>query len=804
MIGQMKSLVLLALASGAAVSLRAAGVTVDGSWKIVYSDASESSAVRRALRVAGQEVSEDICEAVGIRLPVVEASRAGNPAHAIYIGAEPARAAGFDLGDLTWWTCRYAEKDGNVYCFGNDREGVAKCPSPEWFRCLLPSVKAVGHFLQDVVGVRFVMTGRVGTEVPKRDRIEIAGGLSRRVAFEHWFGSSRAEGDHMVSLIARGDIPMGVACSHGGHLYPAACDSTKDFDAHPEWFAMNKLGHRVRGPTRGQSALCISNPEVEERLCASMKASFAGGAAIVELGQQDGLNVCQCEKCRALYGTGDDWSEKFWLFHRHLAERMERECPGLTVMIISYALTGDPPKTFRRFPKNVMIELCDYTESSFMRWHGYEVPCGFSAYLYLWGNYPLPGYTPKRSFESLADLAARLRRHNVKGLYRCGGRGLEAIEGPQYYYLDRLLSEPGADAAKTLAEYCDAAYGPRAGAKIREFFTILDRCLVPFCRESMGHFEASAAERERQRLQTPLETLGRIYDPASVARMQALVEAAGAEPMSDRQRIRFRRLKLEWAYARNMGAIANDWKAYWEKPGAGRFAKLAADVRFRRRFLDRVFDPEFRKRFSDEWSRGALFCGDARERVDQNGRLGAVIHAPLEWDVDEIERSGLYPGDPTLVSRRRAYNREKGLKPVGKWSLWNAKQGVCEVRPDGSGFRFSPGPGGTDVRVVGRVFGLKPDTRYRCSWFFRLENVSKTKREGGFYACVDWDYGPEAPPHSYLREPAGGVGHVGTQDWQFQSAVFTTRAKDAFAGITFRILNGSGTAEVENVTIEEL
>ncbi|MBO5941425.1 MAG: hypothetical protein J6R18_09560, partial [Kiritimatiellae bacterium] len=82
-----------------------------------------------------------------------------------------------------------------------------------------------------------------------------------------------------------------------------------------------------------------------------------------------------------------------------------KERPGKIVHILSYSATLKPPKTFRKFPENVMIELCHISPEQLAEWKNYVVPKGFTAYIYLWGGYQPLGYTPKRSWMHCRDFA---------------------------------------------------------------------------------------------------------------------------------------------------------------------------------------------------------------------------------------------------------------------------------------------------------------------------------------------------------------------------------------------------------------
>ena len=93
---------------------------------------------------------------------------------------------------------------------------------------------------------------------------------------------------------------------------------------------------------------------------------------------------------------------------------------------------------------------------------------------------------------------------------------------------------------------------------------------------------------------------------------------------------------------------------------------------------------------------------------------------------------------------------------------------------------------------------LKPSTRYRLSYFLKLENVVSVGKRGGVYGNVY----------------AGGnlwfpkfEGHKGTTDWMYQSFEFTTSPETGVkhkSYISLRILNATGTAWFDDVRLEEL
>ena len=110
----MKKKMMLVAALACVCSLSA--VTVGPDWCVAYPDTTGWKDWKWSLCVAAEEVCADINESTGLKLKAVPASKAKAPA--IWIGAEFAKKAGFDLSGLKWYDNAIAEKDGNIYLFG--------------------------------------------------------------------------------------------------------------------------------------------------------------------------------------------------------------------------------------------------------------------------------------------------------------------------------------------------------------------------------------------------------------------------------------------------------------------------------------------------------------------------------------------------------------------------------------------------------------------------------------------------------------------------------------------------------------
>jgi hypothetical protein len=502
-------------------SMCAAGAAViDGSYRIVLPK-KKPLGVQNAIEEAGRELAAALKEGAGLDVEVVwsnefKGKMRKNPA--IFLGAGPAEKAGLMPPDLKGFENMIVEKGHNIYIFGRDAQRIKNEKKADWRRCVLPTVKGVSRFMEKFMNVRFLAPGAVGTDIPRIDKVEVPDGYSDRIAPP--IDYAPAPYYTMMYGYAANAFGSGMYHSYGGHTYSKACPQEKYFKDHPEYFGLVN-GRRTPVPLKN-STLCISNPAIEELLIKELLAKFDSGAETVQLAQQDGNQWCQCEECKKFGGPkADTVGEKIWILHRRVAERIAKLRPGKKVNIISYSVTSTPPKTFNEFPENVMIEVCSPTEARLKNWkENYKVPHGFVVYIYFWGNYPLPGFTAKRSYMRCVETIKTFKRYGVHGVYRCGFGELFGMEGPVYYLFGRLIDDPDADPNAVVKEYCDRAFGP-AGDSMVEFFNTLDRRLM-----AADLMENKGSEYGSALPQNPLDLLAFIYTPEIAAKMDATLTVA--------------------------------------------------------------------------------------------------------------------------------------------------------------------------------------------------------------------------------------------------------------------------------------
>ena len=636
----------VALAAAAACACSAArAAVIDASYMVVLPD-YETSGVATELYRAADELVAALKEGAGLELKTAPSGKFKG-GRAIYIGEVAAKRAGLVPDGMKTFSSVIAEKGGDIYLFGCDRAIHPGRGANQRHKAPIPTLKAVARFMEEYMDVRFLAPGNVGTDIPEVERVEVPAGTFSR----HDPKLEYSVAPHGTALYdyANGIYGRGRYYSYGGHTYPKACPPSKYFKDHPEYFGLidgKRIGSDERNPT-----LCISNPEVQELLVEELKRKFDAGSDVVQLAQQDGWQYCECEKCKAFGGPGAEYiGEKIWILHRAIAERILKERPGKVVHILCYSATLRPPQTFRKFPSNVMIELCHVSPEQLEEWRNYEVPKGFTAYIYLWGGYQPLGYTPKRSWMRCRDFAKMMIDYGIHGVYRCGYGELHGLEGPAYWVFNHAIENPDLDVDKAVDEYCERAFGKACAPRMRKFFETLDRRLrgVNLMEGALdgGALRLTDSYRDAQ-IQNPLELLAFVYTPDTIATMEScLAYAERCCANSPKRKKRLELLRAEFDYAKNLGQIATLYAAFRAAPARGTLDPLLDKIDERNAILDAIFKEKGdRSRAIEGWPEMRLF-GRAQQRslIETNGRLLAMLGSPVGWDTKILRECGVLPG----------------------------------------------------------------------------------------------------------------------------------------------------------------
>ena len=598
-------------------------------YKIVIPDKKDSGVADKYLLKGAKLLQSCIKESCGAELAIVREAEMSMGANGIYLGnTRYLRSTGVNAANLEGWTWINKVQDKNLIIAGHDFKPVSESKRGR-YSFILGTVKGITAFLQRNFGVRFVLPGKNGIHVPRRKIITVAQNLNiKKTPNIKFIYGRRTE---FFYEIANNFLPSAGIKLYGGHSYYHAVPVKKYAKANPEYFIL-KGG--VRNPKGNH--LCISNPKVQDLIYREMLKWLDKGYSAVELAQTDGYKPCECQNCKK-YGNIKDAGEKLWILHRKLAKKLKKDRPGKKVIIISYGPTVLPPKTFKDFPDNVIIELCSYSPESFQRWNRYKVPGGFMTYVYSWGYYQSVGLTPKRTPAFSCEQTKLFFRNKVQGVYLCGFGELFGLEGPAYYAYGRSFDMPeSTNPLLVTDEYCRAGFG-KAYVPMKKFYDVL------FKRLELYSDTSSYSDAKIVLPKSPRVILAYNYSPDVLQTMEANLQRAEKLAESSKVKKRLILVRKEFDYVKNLASIIHIYNAYRTLPNWLFFNKLADFINQRNQMIDAVCSKGRVAKLKD-WPYINFLGGVDKSTLKFNGRLGATLSAPFNWNTALLKKKKVLPG----------------------------------------------------------------------------------------------------------------------------------------------------------------
>lgn len=358
------------------------------------------------------------------------------------------------------------------------------------------TLNGVYTLLEEKLGVRW-FTPQLET-VPKLDRVQLPELNETKIpALENRdvFWSAVMHNPDFAARHRVNGQHYGLTAKHGGaftvyHPFVHSFDGLVPPELckeHPEYLPLIK-GERKSGYVQR----CLSNPDVLrislERVRQWIKEHPE--ATIISVSQNDTINNCQCDQCKAVDDAEGSPCGSLLKFVNAIAEAIEKDHPNVRIDTLAYQYTRKPPKTIRP-RRNVIMRLCSI-ECCFA--HGLDtcpskenqrfrddiVAWGpIAPLLYVWdyttdfGHYQQP-------FPNFDALQANVRffvKHGVKSLfeqgnYSSGGGG--EMEPLRAYVLAKLLWNPETDVQQHTREFVNAYYG-KAAPKILAYLEVTHR-----------------------------------------------------------------------------------------------------------------------------------------------------------------------------------------------------------------------------------------------------------------------------------------------------------------------------------------
>lgn len=613
-------------------------ITSSSKYQIVVPDLPQKSSLRRILTTGAKMLQGAFKEGMGLNVAIVPESKAAAGIKSIYIGdTKAARAIGINAAAHSSFGYTLAENNGDIFIAGIDktRFGEPDNRYRDWNNFILGSINGCVKFAEKYLNTRFLYPGANGIDYAKLAKVEIPVGLREVNSPKLIFATRSREMFYSYSNNAYG---AGAFKSYGGHSYYDAVPEKKYAKTHLHYFAL-------RGGKRNPSGnhLCISNPEVQELIYQEMVKWAKKGALAIQLAQTDGYQPCECKNCKAFGNTSDE-GEKLWILHRALAERFYKEYPGKFAHIICYGPTYMPPKTFKKFPPNVIVELCNYTPATFKRWQEYEVKGGFTTYVYNWGWYNRVGFLPKRTPEFCAEQVRLFLKNNVRGVYRCGFGENFGLEGPSYYVYGQMFNDITQNENQLVDDFLRRAFH-ESYVPMKVFYdTLFERLAIYSVLQDRG---ARDYGRKSALPSNPRVLVTSILSTDVLDVLTKNLERAEKMAKNPKVKARLELVRVEFDYVKNLAETLHLYNAYRLYPTQANFDQLAKAVEERNALIKSYTNPKRRtttRPYSKNWQLLPIFNAPPIKMLEENGRLSAPIGAPLNWNIKLLKAQKILPG----------------------------------------------------------------------------------------------------------------------------------------------------------------
>ncbi len=472
-------------------------------------------AASRQERTAAATLTRYLKMATGAELRVLKES--GKPKGTLISIGETrlAQKSGPTTSDLKWDGYHLSVRGNVLYLWGRDTPMISGTRAQG-------TVRAVFGLL-DRLGFHWLQPTPMGIHIPQLKTITIPDDLdvTYNPPFMFVHGRFTNWGDWSLANSFRTATRMFVGGETWVHGVPASL-----FQEHPEYFVMRD-GKRIKPTNPKNPQYCLSNPDAQRLVAKWAMRLFKEGYEVVALGQSDGFVPCQCPLCSGLSA-----SDQVHNALRNVAEIVGRKYPDRKLHVLIYNPNYRPPTQFATYPSNTIGQVCltELLQTAFGShdqamdyWRG-AIPGGITVYTYYMGLYYDNGLAP-RFYPELA--AAKIRdwiAHDVQGIYWCGGGENWGAEGPTYYVIGRLATDPSLDWQAVYQEYLNLTFGNAAPAMKQYYDTLYGRLKV--CRHSKDDWVVAGVGH-------PDVTFTSTYPAATLQELRQALDAAKQEAAGD-------------------------------------------------------------------------------------------------------------------------------------------------------------------------------------------------------------------------------------------------------------------------------
>jgi|GEM_PF-1038397 len=342
---------------------------------------------------------------------------------------------------------------------------------------------AMSEFLDQVVGVRFYAPGDLWTSWPEKKQLEIGDlDIFRKQVFASSQLSPLANERNIewFRMTQNGNRTTIRANHNLANIFPPE----KYGKTHPDIYEMRN-GQRVIPTNEGKfkawnpSLVAPELPEltmnyIREQMKKNPQRKF------FSLGMMDQHFNDETPAAQESVKRTGDYSELYWNYVNAVAKLAAKEFPGLYITGYSYANAGHVPEDIQ-FSPNVAVQyvsksylyldpkiLVDETKdmTNFAN-HGAKI---------MIHDWTFGGVSPRSYTRSLARFLQWGAAHGMIGVYFEWSDGENwYLDGPRYWMLMKLISDPYQDVNILLKTYCDDMFGPASEAMFQFYSHLEDK-----------------------------------------------------------------------------------------------------------------------------------------------------------------------------------------------------------------------------------------------------------------------------------------------------------------------------------------
>ena len=400
---------------------------------------------------------------------------------------------------------------------------------------------AVCQFLEDQVGVRWLIPGPLGEDVPQRQRLVVdpyRKVFTPVILSRLWSGAGYGG---RWSLRQR--IHRRYAFHHNLlHVF----DPAKYYDEHPEWYPLRANGKRYRpqGPKDHSWQPCFASESSVQHAADCARAAWAADPDLESFsyGCNDGQGWCECEGCKAMDRPMEPWegfegtySYRYYTWLNKVAAELEKTHPDHLIGCLAYSSYILPPEAIglhRNIIPYFTSNRADYYEPEFkaqdeklLAWWG-RVAHQMGIYEYAYGM----GFAIPRIYTHIFQEAIRFAvAHGVTGFYAEVYPNW-GLDGPKLYLMSRLVWNPDIDVDAVTTEWNRRMFR-EAWKPMSRYFQC---CEIAWAQQSTGrgHWAYRLAADPKQ---------FEVFPPRTIQQCRSLLDEAAAMAKTDivRQRIAF-------------------------------------------------------------------------------------------------------------------------------------------------------------------------------------------------------------------------------------------------------------------------